>query len=132
MNVQVFDIVQHLLSFIDQLHARLGRGACTRIDSVDQHAPEAAWQTIRPAVGRRANAGATSEVAPARPLWLFDPPHPANPDSLTLLKGPERIHTAWWQEAIGRDYYVASLENGARCWAFVDAHNQWFLHGYFG
>ena len=36
------------------------------------------------------------------------------------------------QEAIGRDYYVASLENGARCWAFVDARNQWFLHGYFG
>ncbi len=135
---------------IDQLHARLGHGACTRIDSVDQHAPEAAWQTVRPSPRKGhpprrernlatvsspkgcASARVASETTPHRPLWLFDPPHPANPDTLTLLKGPERIHTAWWQEAIGRDYYVASLENGARCWAFVDARNQWFLHGYFG
>ncbi len=124
---------------IDQLHARLGRDACSRIDSVDQHAPEAAWQTVRPNPKRTPRSGrnlatvsASEGCASARPLWLFDPPHPANPNTLTLLKGPERIHTAWWQGAIGRDYYVASLENGARCWAFVDARNQWFLHGYFG
>jgi len=120
---------------IDQLHARLGRGACRRIACVDQHAPEAAWRTVGPSTRARPRLRTPApepEVSPARPLWLFDPPHPANPDNLTLLKGPERIHTAWWQEAIGRDYYVASLENGARCWAFVDARNQWFLHGYFG
>lgn len=132
---------------IDQLHARLGRGACARIDSVDQHVPEDAWQPLsanlkarsgdrgQPAITTSRGCASTQmipEISPARPLWLFDPPHPTNPDSLTLLKGPERVHTAWWQEAIGRDYYVASLENGARCWAFVDGRNQWFLHGYFG
>jgi protein ImuB len=66
------------------------------------------------------------------PLWLFDPPHPTDPDRLTLIRGPERIQTAWWQQTIWRDYYVASLTSGARCWAFVDARNQWYLHGYFG
>lgn len=141
---------------IDQLHARLGHGACTRITCIDQHAPEAAWQPLRPSARGSARGSKTTrgprtarsqsayihgkaspvsphgDRSPRRPLWLFDPPHPANPDQLTLLKGPERIQTAWWQETVRRDYYVAALENGARCWAFVDARNQWFLHGYFG
>jgi protein ImuB len=120
---------------IDQLHARLGQGACSRIDTVDQHAPESAWQSARP--GRRSRGSSPTSALPhahptARPLWLFDPPHPTKPDHLTLLKGPERIQTAWWREALWRDYYVASLDSGARCWAFVDASNQWYLHGYFG
>jgi protein ImuB len=116
---------------IDQLLARLGRGACARISALDQHAPEAAWQVVRPG-GRTAGAARSTDLPAARPLWLFDPPHPTDPDRLTLLKGPERIRTAWWREHVWRDYYVASLESGARCWAFVDARNQWYLHGYFG
>jgi protein ImuB len=44
----------------------------------------------------------------------------------TLPDLPRPLQTIW------RDYYVACLENGAKCWAFVDARNQWYLHGYFG
>ncbi len=118
---------------IDQLHARLGRGACARLAVIDQHAPESAWQATRPGRKVRQAAGrASADAPPGRPLWLFDPPRPADPQRLTLIRGPERIQTAWWQQAIWRDYYVASLENGARCWAFVDARNDWYLHGYFG
>ena len=119
---------------IDQLHARLGRGqSCARLAVIDQHAPESAWQAPGPGREvRRAASRVNAEPPSGRPLWLFDPPRPADPQRLTLIRGPERIQTAWWQQAIWRDYYVASLENGARCWAFVDARNDWYLHGYFG
>jgi protein ImuB len=53
------------------------------------------------------------------------------PEKLTLLRGPERIQAGWWQEGQCRDYYVARHEDGAECWAFVDAHDRWYLHGYF-
>lgn len=120
---------------IDQLRARLGSGACSRIRSIDQHAPESAWRTVSASVtGHPAAAGAAAaSIRPSdRPLWLFDPPLPTERNHLELLRGPERIQTAWWQQAIWRDYYVADLKTGARCWAFVDARNQWYLHGYFG
>ena len=120
---------------VDQLHARLGRGACARIAVRDQHAPESAWQPVRgPMQGSSGARPAASASGPSlsQPLWLFDPPHPADPAQLTLIRGPERIQTAWWQKTIWRDYYVASLANGARCWVFVDVRRQWYLHGYFG
>jgi protein ImuB len=116
-------------ALLDQLNARLGERACTGIAARNQHAPESAWAPIRHRGGR--NRGATLPDLP-RPLWLFDPPHLTDRERLTLLKGPERLQTDWWRQTIWRDYYVACLENGAKCWAFVDARNQWYLHGYFG
>ncbi len=115
---------------IDQLRARLGERSCSRIVIEDQHTPEAAWRPGKPA--ERAADITAGPQAVHRPLWLFDPPHPTDIARLEVLKGPERIQSAWWQQAIWRDYYVVSLENGARCWAFQDASNQWYLHGYFG
>jgi len=73
----------------------------------------------------------TENLSPARPCWLFDPPRPVEPSQLTLLRGPERIQTAWWRRGILRDYYIARHQSGSQCWAFVDAHGHWFLHGYF-
>jgi hypothetical protein len=116
---------------LDQLLARLGRGACARVSVLDQHVPEAAWQVVRPWRSVAAVHGET-DAQTARPLWFFDPPHPTDPEHLTLLKGPERIRTAWWRETVWRDYYVASLDSGAHCWAFVDGRDRWYLHGYFG
>ncbi|MGE0622585.1 MAG: DNA polymerase Y family protein [Pseudomonadales bacterium] len=124
---------------IDQLRARLGNGACSRIATNDQHAPESAWHTVpvstsgsltRSHADRHADR--PSDRPSDRPLWLFDPPRPTKRDHLELLKGPERIQTEWWQLPVRRDYYVANLDNGARCWAFVDGENRWYLHGYFG
>ena len=120
---------------IDQLHARLGESACSGLSVEDQHAPESAWLRSRASVrsARRANpAAGQAQPQRSRPLWLFDPPRLTDRARLTLLRGPERIQTAWWQQTIWRDYYVALLETGATCWAFVDARDQWYLHGYFG
>ena len=51
---------------IDQLHARLGRGACMRIACADQHAPEAAWRAVGPST--RACQTPTS-LRPYTPAW---------------------------------------------------------------
>lgn len=123
-----------LNDLVDQLRARLGERACHGIDTADQHAPEQAWQkvaTVCPAAKVAAKRKSTQTAALPRPIWLFDPPYLTKRQELTLLKGPERIRTAWWQKTIYRDYYIARHTNGAQCWAFVDNHDRWFLHGYF-
>jgi len=124
------EVLSDSSELIDQLRARLGSRACSGITAHDQHAPESAWASIQPREQAAHRIAALPD--PPRPLWLFDPPHLTSREHLTLLKGPERIQTAWWQRTIWRDYYVASLGNGAKCWAFVDTRNQWYLHGYFG
>jgi len=130
---------------LDQLRARLGQDACHGIRGTRQHGPEWAWRRSLPRLKARmrpgrASAGsaavdsaAAGEAAPApdRPLWLFDPPRLTERRLLTLLHGPERIQTGWWQRPLRRDYYVARHQNGAECWAFVDHQERWFLHGYF-
>ena len=112
---------------VDQLNARLGMETCHSIRETDQHSPEQAWRKVEPF----ARNGFVDKQAAWRPLWLFDPPWELARDEFTVLKGPERIQTGWWQKAISRDYYVARHNNGAECWTFVDAQNRWFLHGYF-
>ena len=123
-----------LSELVDQLRARLGDGACYSIRPVAQHAPEQAWRQVQPGDSLASGHGATSNasaISAKRPLWFFDPPRPAARQELTLLRGPERIQGVWWQQSICRDYYIARHKNGAECWAYVDAQQQWYLHGYF-
>ncbi len=112
---------------VDQLNARLGMEACHSIRVTDQHCPEQAWRKVEPF----AKNGFVGKRVACRPLWLFDPPWELAREEFTVLSGPERIQTGWWQKAISRDYYVARHNNGAECWTFVDAQDRWFLHGYF-
>jgi protein ImuB len=154
------DELQGLDELVDQLRARLGRGACYSLEVRQQHLPERAWAEVTPgsalprqpprharkAVAGEASqphAGATLPHAQKRPLWLFDPPRPIALRQLTLLRGPERIHTGWWlagaqpdtaanaPDGEFRDYYVARHQSGAECWVFIDPRERWFLHGYF-
>lgn len=119
-----------LSDLVDQLRARLGQRACHGIELVDQHAPEQAWLKVSRVPAQKREPQAHLALS-SRPIWLFDPPCLTAKIHLTLLKGPERIQTAWWQKTIFRDYYIARHDNGAECWAFVDRHDRWFLHGYF-
>nr|PZN60684.1 MAG: hypothetical protein DIU62_14325 [Pseudomonadota bacterium] len=93
-----------------------------------------------------------SNAAPAgvaRPLGLLDAPRPLTMQrdatghvralshegqALTLISGPERIQTGWWDGGqIARDYYVAGAADGARWWIFreCEAPRRWFVHGCF-
>jgi len=54
---------------------------------------------------------------------------------LTLLEGPERLETGWWDEqSISRDYYTAVNGAGIRLWVFRNRQQtpNWYLHGIFG
>ena len=51
---------------------------------------------------------------------------------LTLLSGPERIETGWWDdEDIGRDYFVGRSQRGEELWLYRERTGDWFVHGVF-
>lgn len=94
------DTLEEAGELVDQLRARLGGDACYSLETVDRHTPEQAWRPSPP-LGRRATRDTAAETAvPRRPLWLFEPPRPIDPARLTLLRGPERIHTGWWNASL--------------------------------
>jgi len=81
-----------------------------------------------------------------RPLWLLEFPQPLvelqgrpfRDGPLSLLAGPERIESGWWDEpAVQRDYFVAEDPAHRLLWIYRerlhrDAAGGWFLHGCFG
>ena len=142
----------------DRLAARLGDEAIQVLKIIDDHRPERAWALLPATAGSRrdkaktnaagkvaaANAAVeTSDASKRRPLWLLDVPKPVAIEDFTLLAGPERIETGWWDSAkhrLSRDYFVAVAKSGAQCWLYRQrtAHEQserkdwqWHLHGYF-
>ena len=94
--------------------------------------------------GKRARPG--QHIEPAwgpRPVWLVEPPQriaeiggkPHHDGPLTLVAGPERIESGWWDgEAVTRDYFIARTEARALVWIFRERGLPlgWFLQGYFG
>ncbi|MCX7893973.1 MAG: DNA polymerase Y family protein, partial [Burkholderiales bacterium] len=75
-----------------------------------------------------------------RPFWLLPEPRPlAEIDAvphhggpLTLLAGPERIESGWWDGApCTRDYFVARTRADALVWVYREHRGGWFLHGVF-
>ena len=86
-------------------------------------------------------AAITLDAMPARPLWLV-PPQSIDADKFSVLSGPERIESGWWDGVqlgdVRRDYYVAQLHSGERVWLYQErpapgCNNaaNWYLHGYF-
>jgi protein ImuB len=147
---------------IEHLRARLGVDAVYSIASHPDHRPELSWRVCEPgrndlegreaASPRRSSSTAAppdslSTAAPPRssstapPLWLLETPRrlqilddaPALDGPLTLLTGPERIESGWWDgNDVGRDYFIAEDTSGTRCWIFRE-HNStsWYLQGLF-
>lgn len=104
---------------VSELNARLGDRICRGISAMDQHSPEAAWSYKALNALADVTEKQSAEQPPLRPLWLFDPPHPIRRSEITLLHGPERIQSNWWENEIAaRDYYIARHDRGAECWAF--------------
>jgi protein ImuB len=147
---------------VERLRARLGADAVHGVATAADHRPERAWRTrepapVRPApramAARRASrnaSGVTSDpvdVAASprpgrRPFWLLAEPRPlAEIDAvphhggpLTLLAGPERIESGWWDGApCARDYFVARTGEDALVWVYRESRDPggWFLHGMF-
>lgn len=90
------------------------------------------------------HSAAGSLPAPLRPLWLIEPPltlsernnRPFWESPLSLLAGPERIESGWWDDKLVlRDYFIAEDTSHRLVWIFrerLSASGAWYLHGRFG
>ena len=51
---------------------------------------------------------------------------------LTIIHGPDRLSSHWWQKLQSRDYFIARQHSGRLLWIFYDrVQKNWFLHGLF-
>ena len=136
---------------MERLNARMGEACVRGVATVAEHRPQYAWRpvsvsdtaprgTVRP-------DGGNEQPLPLklwRPLWLLQEPErlasddarPLYQGPLTLLDGPERLESGWWDDdGIARDYFVALTVNGVHLWIYQDRNKQaafWYLHGIFG
>jgi protein ImuB len=109
---------------LERLQARLGDAHVHGLAVHPDHRPERAWRAVS------ARDAATDPAGP-RPLWLLEPPRRLGEGDFTLLAGPERIESGWWDgEDVTRDYFVACTGAGALAWIYR-APEGWFLHGLF-
>jgi len=129
------------MRLLDLLAARLGPEQVRQPNTQADHRPETAnqWRT---AIGRATPACPPADIE--RPFWLLDPPealstHQDKPyygSPLTLVKGPERIETGWWDGGLAvRDYFVAQDKHYVHYWIYRERDHhaaRWYLHGLFG
>ena len=113
------------VQLVERLRARLGHGAVYGLATQPDHRPELAWRRIEPG-----DWDAREFVQPGpRPLWLVEP-RKIEETGFTLLAGPERIQSGWWDgDDASRDYFIARLEQSLG-WIYREA-GEWYLHGLF-
>lgn len=112
----------------ERLRARLGDDAVHGLSAVAEHRPEQAWQ---PHADPR-----PPRLAPcaARPGWLLAQPQVLRETAPTVLAGPERIESGWWDGGdLRRDYYRVQTRSGQHAWVYreVGREGPWLLHGWF-
>ena len=112
---------------VERLAARLGGGAVHGLAVHSEHRPELAWRATAPG----AKATASIEPPGPRPLWLLETPRRLGEGEFTLLAGPERIESGWWDgNEVRRDYYIARRGDGSLAWVFRTVDG-WYQHGIF-
>jgi len=127
----------------ERLVARIGDHSVNALAMVAEHRPEYAFSVQNPLSDWSASTLAAGDGI-KRPLWMLSKPALLPADGayplhkgcrLTLLDGPERLETGWWDEqGISRDYYTAVNGEGMRLWVFRNRQRtrNWYLHGLFG
>ena len=128
-------LAENRIALVERLRARLGEDAVCGLALVPDHRPELAWRPAEP------GGAAANPPSNPRPLWLLTEPKPlrtnpdgTSPESLSILAGPERIESGWWDgNDVTRDYFVARGAGGAWLWIFRERSHggQWFVHGLF-
>ncbi len=140
---------------LELLVARLGPDAVRIPCPREDHRPDVAnqWQRaieaprrLRSSSNSNSNSDGSSppESPTARPFWLLEAPlalrmhgdRPFYGSPLRLVRGPERIESGWWDDAlVMRDYFVAQGGEGACYWIYRErdaGSARWYLHGLFG
>ena len=121
------------LRLVERLQARLGSESVHGLDTHPDHRPERAWVTVFP--GKEFLSREAKQNGP-RPLWLLDPPRRLAEGEFSLLAGPERIESGWWDGAEARrDYFIARTGEASLAWIYrergAEPGGNWFLHGLF-
>lgn len=118
------------LRLIERLRARLGDRAVHGLAVHPEHRPEQAWCRVEPG----ARMVRVPDAFGPRPLWLLDPPRRVAEGGFTLLAGPERIESGWWDgREAARDYFIAQDRDSALVWIYRERRQAagWYLHGIF-
>jgi protein ImuB len=123
-----------------KLKARLGDAAIFKLSYRDAILPETSNAVI--ALNESPNQHLPDIHKKAlRPYWLLPSPLLVEErkqslywrGKLTLLAGPERIRSSWWETPKARDYFIAQRHDNVRLWIFLDLHKKtWHVHGIFG
>lgn len=144
---------ESLPALLQRLAVRLGPEQVRQAQPQADHRPEAQqrWQPW-PHTASVPDTPLPQEPGqwPA-PAWLLNPPlplaclreQPLYQGALTLLAGPQRVESGWWQPeaAVQRDYYLAHNAQAGLVWVYrergsgpstVTPHRTWFLHGVMG
>jgi protein ImuB len=121
------------LRLVERLQSRLGNDAVHGLRTHPDHRPERAWVPVFPG-----KAFSPKEEKPngPRPLWLLEAPRRIREGEFTLLAGPERIESGWWDGAEARrDYFIARTGESSLAWIYrergAEPGGNWFLHGLF-
>jgi protein ImuB len=128
--------LQQLQRLLDRLRARLGDDSIQAMALEADYRPERGWRFIAPenlmGAGSAGGTGTTdaNPDSPPRPCWLLREPIRIEAPA-SLLQGPERIESGWWDGAdVSRDYYLARTHEGAQVWVFRDRRQDaWYLQG---
>lgn len=117
------------LQLVSLLQAKLGTGAIKGLCIGDDFRPE-----------KTSNYSSPDFTDPTpvdwplplmRPTLLCDPPFCLN-EKVSLLHGPERIQTGWWDnQPVHRDYFIARSTHGKWLWVYRTPESQWFIQGIF-
>ena len=111
---------------LERLRARLGHDAVFGLAAQPDHRPEHAWRRIEPGEWDPREFRAPGP----RPIWLLDTRR-LKEGGFTMLAGPERIESGWWDgDEARRDYFIARLPDGALGWVYREG-GEWYLHGLF-
>ncbi|MFC0678948.1 DNA polymerase Y family protein [Lysobacter korlensis] len=117
----------------ERLRARLGDESVLTLEHHPDHRPERAWRA-QAVQSRRPAPQLLLTPAGSRPGWLLREPQPLDHDVATIVAGPERIESGWWDGFdIRRDYYLVETVRGRLAWVFCDAgrHGPLMVHGWF-
>jgi protein ImuB len=129
-------------TLLDRFASRMGPSCVFQIEAKNDHRPESAWGSALHAESSGVGRTVLRISDRARPLMLLMQPKslvsldgaPQYRGALTLLAGPERIETGWWDgKPVARDYFVARNPQQEVCWVYRDYRfgRQWFLQGVF-
>ena len=128
------------LRLVERLQARLGSEAVHGLGTHDDHRPERAFRHV---VFEMKNSSSSEKQKNTqdgntgpRPLWLLEAPRRIREGEFTLLAGPERIESGWWDGAEARrDYFIARTGESSLAWIYRERGalpgGDWFLHGLF-